>query len=334
MKAAVLVKPGDIQFQSLPIPAPLPGEVRVKLRMTGICGSDVHFFNGDRLLGKPTIIGHEGLGEIDLVSGEIAQSLIGKRVVIEPNIPCRNCKQCLQGKGNICPNKRIIGLNEPGCFAEYVCLPLQYCHILPDSISDADAVTIEPMAVAYHALFTARAKPGDTIAIMGLGAIGLLITHLAVSLGYRVLANDLFESKKTQAIAFGAIVNADFDENFSLASYWETEQVSAVFECSGSAKAASLVTANAPGFSQVVLVGLSENLTSFQPLKIVRQGIEIIGSIIYDHPFDFQRVIKLIERGIIQPGRIISDNIPFSNISEAFALAKTGVPSKIIISIN
>lgn len=331
MKAAVLVKPGEILVETFAVPVPKRGEVRVKLRMTGICGSDVHFFNGDRLLAGPTIIGHEGLGEIDLV-GEDVQRKTGERVVIEPNIPCNKCSFCLQGRGNICPNKRVIGVNEAGCFAEYICLPEQFCVSVPDTISDSDAVTIEPLAVAYHALFTARAQPGDAILITGLGAIGLLLAHLALALGYRVYVSELRAEKLNLAVTMGAARLPDLP--LSELNSWLTQQnINAIFECSGSEKAASMVTAIAPRGSQIILVGLSEKMATFQPLKLAREGIDLIGSIIYDQSVDFRRVIRLIEAGIISPGQIISKTVALSEIHEGITLAAGGDHNKIIISI-
>lgn len=333
MKAAVLFQPGEICIQTTPAPMPKTGEVRVRLRLCGICGSDIHFFKGDRLLGKPTIIGHEGLGEIDRVGDGVAHRKIGERVVVEPNIPCRQCAWCLQGKGNICIAKRSIGVNEAGCFAEYICLPEQFCHTIPHTISDQDAVTLEPMAVAYHALMMAPAKPGDTIAVIGLGAIGLLLTHLALRLGYRVLVSELKEHKNRQAIAMGAkpVTEAGSVDTFSAELL--RENVSAVFECAGSEFTASLAVAVAPRGTQVILVGLSEKQASFQPLKLVREGIALKGAIIYDQLIDFKRVIQLIQAGIIHPGQIISKTVPLENISEAITFAAKGDDSKIIISI-
>lgn len=172
MRAAYLIKPNQIEIKSIPIPEPQPGEVRIKLQKVGICGSDVHLFLGHRHLENPTIIGHEGLGMIDKIGPEVTDRKMGERVAIEPNIPCMQCVYCYSGRGNICIHKRVIGVNEAGCFAEYICLPESFCWNIPDGISDSDALTLEPAAVAYHSLFTSNAKPGDSIAVVGLGAIG------------------------------------------------------------------------------------------------------------------------------------------------------------------
>ena len=338
MIAAFLNKPQEIEIKNVVIPEPQAGEVRIKLKMIGVCGSDVHLFLGHRLLDNPNIIGHEGLGYIDKLGADVTDREIGERVVIEPNIPCHKCRYCQSGRGNICINKRVIGVNEAGCFAEYIVLPKEFVWKVPNTISDADAVTIEPTAVAYHSLMLSNAKPGDTIAVIGLGAIGLLLTHLALALGYKVFVTEINVGKLKMATDLGAIaVNTEGGtlENQStvLSKIWLENDVTAVFECAGSAFTASLATAAAPRGSEIVLVGLSGNDATFKPLKIAREGIHIVPSIIYDHPFDFKRTMQLIDAKIIRPSFIISSQANLIDIQAALALAAKGDESKIIINV-
>lgn len=338
MQAAYLKAPNQIQVEPTPLPEPAFGEVRVKLSMIGVCGSDVHLFLGHRLLPEPRVIGHEGLGYIDKIGAGVTGRQLGERVVIEPNIPCRQCVYCQSGRGNICINKRVKGLNEDGCFAEYVTLPADFAWPVPYRISDEDAVTIEPMAVGVHALFASSAKPGDTIAVVGLGAIGLLLTHLALALGYRVVVTELNEKKRQIAAEMGATpavpagVSVE-EQSQSLQATWESNEVVALFECAGSAFTASLITAAAPHGSEILLVGLSGNLATFQPLKIARQGIAILPSIIYDHPQDFRRTIRLMESGTIKPGFIVSRYLPLAETQSALEVAAKGEDLKIVIKI-
>jgi L-iditol 2-dehydrogenase len=338
MIGAILNEPNEIEISELQTPDAQWGEVRIKIEKVGICGSDVHFYKGHRLLEKPTLIGHEGLGIIDQIGGGVLGREIGERVVIEPNIPCQKCKFCLSGRGNICINKRVIGVNEHGCFAEYICVPEAFAWKIPESISDENAVTIEPMAVAYSALFSAKTKPGDAIAVLGLGAIGLLLTHLALRLGYKVLVTELNPEKLKMATEMGAIpvesVGNLFEQTKIISKIWLVNNVEAIFECAGSEFTASLATASAPRGSEIILVGLSEKNASFQPLKIAREGITIVPSIIYDHPFDFKRVIQLIANKTIEPSFVISSYEPLSNIKNALERASNGDESKVVILVS
>lgn len=321
MKAAVLVKPLQIEVGEHPIPNPGPGQLRIRLQEVGICGSDVHYFGGHRPLPALTIIGHEGWGYIDAL-GEGVNRELGERVVVDPNAPCGNCNSCARGQATVCPNKRTIGLNAPGCFAEYVLIPTDFAHKLPDSIAANDAVTIEPTAVAFHALKKAALTKGDAIYVLGLGAIGMLITHLAVEQGLKVYANDLNPILQEKAYEFGA-----------LKGDWKSEDIRVIFECTGSAPATTQLIADAPRGASVILLGLSEKQASFTPLDLVRRGISIQGSLIYDHPADFQSVIQLIEDGKIQPHKIISKYIPLSEVQAGLQAASDGHPGKIVVQI-
>lgn len=322
MRAAYLTGPKSIQFREEAIPAPGPGELRIRLQEVGICGSDVHYFGGHRPLPAPTIIGHEGWGYIDAV-GEGVQRNFGERVVVDPNAPCGKCMYCERGQSTVCPNKRTIGLNAPGCFAEYVLIPEDFAHALPEEVSAADAVTIEPTAVAFHALKHAALQAGDAIYVLGLGAIGMLITHLAIQRGIKVYVGELNATLLAKAISMGALTGD-----------WKAVDIRVAFECTGSAAATTALCADVPRGASVVLLGLSEKSASFTPLDLVRRGISIRGSLIYDHPADFQQVIQAIVAGEIHPGQIISKYIPLADLEAGLIAASSGHPGKIVVQIK
>ena len=328
----------NIQMGNAPVPAPKKGEVLIRLTMVGICGSDIHMFkHGHRVTG-PLTIGHEGIGIIEKIGEGVSPKRIGERIVIEPNIQCFNCPECWKGRGNVCRNKRIIGVLETGCFAEYIALPGEFAHPLPDSVSDVDAVAIEPATVALAALNRSKAKPGDTIAVIGLGAIGMLLTHIGLSLGYKVLVTELVESKIKKAVEMGAVFVKGGKTIKETAEIYETvfqnEEVHSVFECAGSEKSASLAIESAPRGVDIVLLGLSEEPASFNPRYFSRKGHNIIPSLIYNYPFDFRRCIRLVETGIIHPGMIVSKYFPLADLEKALIVAEKGEESKIVINIS
>ena len=334
MLAGVLTAPRSIELQQRPIPEPGPSEVRIKMKAVGICGSDVSLYQGHRPdLAFPLIIGHEGLGYVDKLGEGVSTHLLGDRVVIEPNYPCGQCDFCWQGRSNICANKRIIGVLETGCFAEYAVVPARFAWQMPDAISDDDAVVIEPTAVALHTLYSSPARPGDTIAVVGLGAIGLLVTHLAQKMGYKVLAYDRVQEKVNLASAFGATPIFAEATTSQIAAIWKDARVHTVFECAGAAPAFTLAVEAAPRGSYVVVAGLSDKPSSVTEFGITRQGITIITSIIYQHPIDFRRTIGLIESGFLQPGRIISAKESFADLASAIEVACAGHHAKIVLTL-
>ena len=335
MQAGVLTAPRSIELQARPIPEPGRGDVRIRMKAIGICGSDVSLFLGHRPdLAFPLVMGHEGIGYIDKIGEGVSEYQLGDRVVIEPNYPCGRCEYCWQGRGNICPNKRIIGVLETGCFAEYAVVPAPFAWRIPDAISDDDAVVIEPTAVALHTLYSSPARPGDPIAVIGLGTIGLLVTHLAVQMGYTVLGYDRVPEKTALAANFGAIPVSAEATTAQISDLWKEVRVHTIFECAGAAPAFTLAVEAAPRGAYVVVAGLADKPSALTEFSITRQGINIITSIIYQHPTDFRRTIGLIESGFLQPGRIISAKEPFQNLASAVQTASSGHHAKIILNVT
>ncbi len=348
MLRSILSGPGKIEMTTSEIPSPRKGEVLIRLRMVGICGSDVHLFRKGPPAEDPLTTGHEGIGVITATGQGIPEKRVGERVVIEPNIPCGNCRECRRGRGNICQKKRKIGVSEDGCFAEYVTVPGGFAHTLPDAIPDVDAVAIEPAVVAFSAIKRARIMPGDTIAVIGLGAIGMLLTHVALSFGYRVLVSDLVPSKIRMAVELGAepaenmVPSADAEANRDpsadqgtlLGKKYEEAGVAAVFECAGSGRSATMAIQAAPRGADVIVLGLSEDPASFSPRTISQKGNSIIPSLIYDHPADFQRTIALVEKGIIKPGFVVTRSYPMEALGEAIEEAQKGEETKIVVKVS
>jgi 2-desacetyl-2-hydroxyethyl bacteriochlorophyllide A dehydrogenase len=334
MQAGVLVQPKQLELQIRPVPTPGAQEVLLKMELLGICGSDVSLYLGHRSSTPfPLIIGHEGIGRIEQLGPNVTGLQLGQKVVIEPNFPCGHCDMCWSGRSNICVHKRIFGVLEPGCFAEYALVPAQFVWPIPDNVRDEDAVLIEPLAVALHGLYTAPARPGDVLAVVGLGAIGLLLTQLACRMGYQVLAYDRVSEKIDLAEQLGAVPLAADSSEADLAKNWQKARVSAIFECAGAAPALTMAIAAAPRGANVVVLGLADQASALTEFTLTRQGIQVLSSIIYQHPLDFQRSIRLLEQGFIQPSKIISQKTTFSNLPAALEKASKGHDSKIIFSV-
>jgi L-iditol 2-dehydrogenase len=338
MLKSLLVEPYKIEFIDSEAPVPLEGEVLIRLSLVGICGSDLHMYKHGHQSDGPLTIGHEGMGVIVGIGPGIPGERVGERVVIEPNIPCLRCPECRNGKGNICRNKRKIGVSEHGCFAEYVTIPGEFAHTLPDSIRDEDAVAIEPAVVALSAIKRSGVKPGDTIAVIGLGPIGMLLTHAAVTFGYRVLVTDLVDVKIRMAEEMGARrvqgsrSTGEKAENLEVA--FREAGVAAVFECAGSGKSASMAIEAAPRGADVIVLGLSEDPACFSPRLLSQKGNNIIPSLIYDHPVDFQRCIYLVEQGILTPGLVVTRYYALKQLPEALDEALKGRETKIVIRVS
>lgn len=330
MKAALLVAPGKIEFAEIAPPIPAPNEVLIETIRFGICGSDVSLYQGHRQVKLPLTLGHEVVGFIAALGSNVNSLSVGQRVIVEPNYPCGACRFCQTGRGRICPDKISMGVTAPGAAAELFTAPAKYVWRVPDSVSDEDAASIEPLAVAFHAVTSSAAQHGQTIAVVGCGAIGLLIVQVALRQGLRILAHDLSPEKQALASQLGAICPAVQD----LAERWNKEEVAVVFECTGAAGAVESCIAAAPRGSDVMLLGLCQKPVEIVPFRLVRESVRIETSLIYDHPDDFGRCIDLVAGGELRPSAVISHTFPIESLSEALELACSGHAGKIHITVK
>ncbi len=330
MKAALLMSPEQIVMGDTPAQPPASDEVIIQPALAGICGTDVSFFVGRRVVPYPFILGHEVLGRIVAVGSRVVRLKVGQRVIVEPNYPCGSCQLCLKGRGAVCARKNSMGVNVPGCYAENVSAPAEFVWPLPEAISDEDAVTIEPLTVSLHALLQSGARAGDTVAVLGCGVVGLLLIHAAVAMGVRVIAHDRFAEKLEMARRLGAV---QIPEGRDAAQAWQDENVTTVFECAGASATVELALEAAPRGAQVIILGLSSSPAKFLPMRIVREGINIHTSMIYDHPADFAHAIDLVARGMLHPACIVTHTFPFDSIDRALTIAATGEAGKIHIKM-
>lgn len=179
MKACVLHHIGDLRYEDVSDPVLKPGEVLVRIRASGVCGSDIQRVWEKGTYSFPTIPGHEFAGEIIAAADDSSQHLIGQRAAVFPLLPCRRCVACQIGEYAQCSDYNYFGSRCDGGFAEYICVPVWNLVIVPDTLSFEEAAMVEPAAVAVHALRQAGITVGDSVAIFGAGPIGLMLASWA-----------------------------------------------------------------------------------------------------------------------------------------------------------
>src|SRR5213593_3403430 len=179
MQSVQLVAPRQVELREMPDPPdPGPGEVTVRVRAVGICGSDMHYYLEGGCAGYPamypSVLGHEPAGEVAAVGPGVENLMPGARVAIEPAITCGRCEFCRAGRHNLCENVIFMGgLQAPGLLREWATIPAGNAVPIPNSVSYPAATVVEPLAVILHALELTRLEPGETVAVMGAGPIGL-----------------------------------------------------------------------------------------------------------------------------------------------------------------
>ena len=174
MKAALLLAPRELRIGSAPAPSAGAGEVVVRTRAAGLCGTDYAIWSGARPVRYPRVLGHEFVGTVEAVGPGAARVRVGDRVVVEPNYSCGACPLCREGNGNLCLARTAVGIDVDGCFAELVRVPARCCWPAPATVPDEDLVLTEPLAVVVRAVARGGVRSGETAAVVGAGTLGLL----------------------------------------------------------------------------------------------------------------------------------------------------------------
>lgn len=323
MRAAVLTGPGEIAVvDDWPEPLCGPGEVIVAVTATGVCGTDLAYVTGDREIPDGgLIVGHEAFGVIVETGTNVDSARLGQRVAIEPNYPCGGCTPCLRGVTSLCTQRRSPVVTEQGFLAERVAVPADFAWPLPARISDEDAACIEPLAVATGAL----RRAGDLgerqrIAIVGAGSIGRILVDLLLRRGIVAAVIDVSAERADRAVGMGARV-AEAGERFDL-----------VFESSGNGAAAAHAVDLLDAMGLLVVIGVGNTPFMVDTKTLVRRGITVIGSMIYDHPRDYAEVIRAVEQGQARPGVVLGQAQSLTRASEAL-LGAAASPDKIWVRV-
>ncbi len=188
MKAAILHGLRDVRIEESPDPEPEAGEVLLRVKAVGVCGSDVHYYArgriGNQVVKEPQSVGHEFMGVIERLGAGVEGVEPGTRVAVEPGINCRACRMCVEGTPNLCPNVIFYGTPPvEGAFQEYVTHPAHLVFPLPENVSDIEGALLEPLGIGLHAVTVAGIELGDRIAIFGSGPIGLSVALAARASG-------------------------------------------------------------------------------------------------------------------------------------------------------
>jgi L-iditol 2-dehydrogenase len=329
MKVLRLHGPSDLRLHDEPVPVPAPGETLVRVTAVGICGSDLHWVNeagiGEARIEKPLVLGHEFA----------ALTEEGKRVAVDPAMPCGECEYCRRGDPNLCEKIRFAGHGEQdGALREQVAWPVRCLNPLPPSISDTEGAMLEPLGVAIHSVDLAHLRVGMEVGVFGCGPIGLLILQLARLAGSKkVIATDILPHRLEAASAFGA------DETYLVSpSFTSPEQamfgkseLDVVFEAAGDNAAVEMaVLATRPG-GKVILVGIpADDRTSFTASIARHKGLTI--KLVHRMKHTYPRAIQLVESGKVDVNSLVTHTFPLSRAAEAFMVAARREGLKVMIT--
>lgn len=314
MRAALLIEPGRIVVDDVPMPEPQAEDVRVVVAGVGLCGSDQSVFRGTWAAPRtPWIMGHEAFGTIDAVGARVDAARIGETVVVEPNIPCGRCPHCRRGRTSACADRQSLGMNRPGALAERLVIPSANAWRVQRTAA-ADLVCVEPMTVVEAALRRLGGPFPEAALIVGTGAQGLLMSLALQRRGIRVYAADVSAARVAFAVELGArpLDEADVAHQFDL-----------VVETTGIPDAVALAIARAEIGGTIVELGLDGRPFDLTAQVLVRRQLRLVGSLTYDHPIDFEASVKLIDEGTVAPGCVITDGYGLEDTQLALERAPT-----------
>lgn len=293
MKAGVVYGKNDIRYEDIAKPTVADSEVLIKVKYSGICGSDIPRVNGNACHFYPMVLGHEFSGTIVEVGNKVKNLGAGDRVSGIPLVPCMECADCRRGDYSLCKNYSFIGSRRFGSFAEYVAVPAENAFLLDDNITFEQGALFEPSTVALHGILRTSFKPGKTVAVFGCGLIGLLTIQWARILGAeKIVAVNRSRAKLSPAIESGAthaISTLDDDYMQQLMDCTEGRGFDYVFEATGNEKALGDIFRAAANKSEVCLIGTPKNDVSFTVKEwemLNRKEFNLTGSwMSYSDPF-------------------------------------------------
>jgi L-iditol 2-dehydrogenase len=344
MKAARLYGPGDFRIDDIPVPEPGPGQVLLQVLSVGVCGSGVHYFLdggiGDDKVEEPFVIGHEFSARVTALGPGVGGPPVGTRVAADPAISCGQCEFCLEGHPNLCEN--ILFCSTPptqGALQEYVVHPADLCFPLPDSVTNDQGAMLEPLGIALHAVRLAKLRPGDTIAVLGCGPIGLLTLEVArISGACAVYVTDLVPARLALAEKLGATATYRADDGDPVA--WVTEQtggrgVDVAFEAAWADETVAQAAMMARRGGKVIMVGIPrEDVATLPAHSARRKGLTI--KYVRRMKHTYPRAIAMVDDGLVDVDSLITHRFGLDEVMDAYPLVAShedGVV-KVVIEVS
>ncbi|MCX6956323.1 MAG: galactitol-1-phosphate 5-dehydrogenase [Verrucomicrobia bacterium] len=328
MKALLLTAPSQLDLVDFPAPTPAADEVLVRIRACGICGSDIHGWDGSTGRRQPPLImGHEASGEVVSAGPRVEKWRAGDRVTFDSTIYCGTCRFCRHGQINLCENRRVVGVSpteykQHGAFAEFVAVPERILYRLPDALPYDQAAMIEPVSIAVHAVQRIKIAPTDTAVVVGSGMIGLLVIQALRWAGaQRIVAVDLADNRLALARRLGAthaFNPSTADVAAEVARLTDGLGADVSLEVVGVTPTVNLALAVLKRGGSCVLVGnLSPKTQDFPLQAVVTKELTVTGTC--SSAGEYPLCLDLIARGVIDVKPMIETVAPLEDGAAWFA---------------
>jgi 2-desacetyl-2-hydroxyethyl bacteriochlorophyllide A dehydrogenase len=335
MKAAVLHGAREIRTEEVPDPVCAPHGVIIKVKVCGVCGSDLHVYKRNDQEG--TIFGHEFSGDIVEAGTSVQGIKPGMRVTAVGFLPCEKCFWCGQGKPHRCSNMALLGYQFPGAMAEYVHVPFaalgRSVFPLPEELSYEDGASVEPLSISYFSVNRAQPKNNEIIAVIGMGVIGLYAVQVLKAMGVeKIIASGRREGRLKTAGICGADVVINAAEGNTLDAVMAATAnlgVNTVIECAGTQVTFDQSVAMARGAGKIMLVGIYEEPLCWDPRFVIGKNLSLIGCL----GGNFPQAIELLRSGKVKTKSMVSHFFSLDEAARAFQTQLTD-PAAIKVMIK
>jgi L-iditol 2-dehydrogenase len=337
MKAVVSHGTEDYRMENCPVPSLGKYDVLIENKYCGICGTDIHQFHGSWDLRKGSIPGHEVSGIIREVGSKVPFFKAGQKVSFDPGITCKVCDFCRSAKHHLCPNRYPVYHYKGGGFAEFSCIPYDLVYRLPDQIPLEWGAFLEPASCCLHGINRAAIQPGQSVAVLGGGAIGLILMQLAFLSGAaKVLVSEPNIGRRALAKQLGASITIDPNDQDAVEAINDLSNggVDVVIESAGLPHTVAQSFYMVKPGGKIVLFGVNapETRVAFNPYQVFRKEITIVGTVLSGNAFP--QTLDLIASEKLRVKPLISHVLPLSSLNEAIGMHERQEGVKILIAPN
>ncbi|HET6411334.1 MAG TPA: alcohol dehydrogenase catalytic domain-containing protein [Anaeromyxobacter sp.] len=317
-----MTSPGKIEFHEVPVPALAQGQVLVRMKRIGVCGSDIHVFHGKHALTPyPVVQGHEVSGVIEKVGPGVTGFSPGQAVTFQPQVTCGTCYPCTHGDYHICDHLKVMGFQTTGAASELFAVDAKKVLRLPPGMSLEHGAMMEPLAVGVHALKRGGGSKGRKVLVLGAGPIGNLVAQAARGLGATdVLITDLSDYRLELAARCGisgGVNPAKADLSESVRRRFGEGKADLILECVGAQKTMEQAVAVARKGTDIIVVGVFGDKPVVDMGTVQDRELRLIGTLMYQEP-DWKDAIALVEGGKVNLEPLVTDRYPFDRYLEAY----------------
>ena len=338
MLQVVLSSPEVFENKEVDIPEVQKGQVLLKIRAVGICGSDIHTYYGKHpFVHTPIVLGHEVTGEVVLTGEDVKKVSVGDRVVLRPQRTCGKCRSCREGRYNICKELNVLGCLSTGASSEYFAVEESILYKLPSNLGFVSGTMIEPLAVGVHALRAGGFRPGCNVLVTGAGTIGNFTAQAAKALGAKtVMITDVSDQKlaKAQQSGIDHTINVkDTNLKDAVKNMFPDDSLDLIMECSASEIALNQVIDLAPKGINIVLEGVFEEFPRADLASVQDKELSLIGTLMYTDR-DYVEAISLAKIGSINFDPLISKTFDLAESADAYKYIENNRDSAIKVVLT